>query len=92
MSNKYYPAPKRRKVKSSSASPRRAATLPAPMSGIGSEPFQTYDRVCFVLKGGDTLVALVEGLEEDASAIYGVLSDGRNFALPVGNLNYCVEV
>lgn len=49
------------------------------------------DQVVFNLNNGASVEALIDDLEEDEDVIFGVTTDGRNFAIPRASVAYVVE-
>jgi hypothetical protein len=67
-------------------------TLPVATSPY-LESFLECEAVAFILRNGQELRAMVNGLEDDGDTIFGSLSEtGRCFALPISSVLYCVEV
>lgn len=91
MSNKYYPAPKRRKVKPLPRSTKPATTSPVPTSPIVQQ-CQKCAQVEFVLHNGNALLTKASSIVEDEDVIMGELIDGRLFAVPFDSISYFVEV
>ena len=76
--SKYYPATKSKPPQTSPAT-------------WASFPESEGCKIDFILHNGQMLEADSRHIEDDGTVIYGTLLDGRNFAVPIRSVAYCVE-
>ena len=88
---KYFPpAPKKPKVKP--CSPSSSTDLSSSVSTPALwDSLKQCVSVRFTLCQGPSINALIQGLEEDNGVIYGVTTDGLNFAIPYASVSYVME-
>ena len=89
---KYYP-PAPRKPKEKSLKPSSKMDTPSSASTPALwDSLKQCDSVSFTLCQGRNINAQIQGLEEDNGVIYGVTTDGLNFAIPYASVSYVMEV